>query len=256
MTAFITGGGAGIGRAVAMLCAAQHSRVAIVDIDAGAANRAADEARNRGAPVAISLPCDVADREALAQVYNRAVAGIGVPDAVFAGAGIDRGGAIHELPGETWDRVLRTNLDGVFNTVQPAVRAMIEAGVRGSIVCASSPAAFVGFAAGGASAYSASKGGISALVRCLAVDCARYGIRVNAVVPGPTETAMMWANVSTEDVPELRRGISKEVPLGRLADPEEPARAVLWLFSSESSYVTGSHLVCDGGVLAKASISF
>ena len=75
------------------------------------------------------------------------------------------------------------------------------------------------------------------------------------MVPGPTETRLMWANVPESEISKVRQTICSEVPLGRLADPEEPARAVVWLLSEESSYVTGSHLVCDGGVLAKASIS-
>ena len=125
----------------------------------------------------------------------------------------------------------------------------------GSIVLCSSPAAFAGFAAGAASAYTASKGGVSSLVRSLAVDYARHGIRVNAVVPGPTETPLMWANVTDAERAAVEETIRDEVPLGRLADPDEPAQAVLWLLSGDSSYVTGSHLVCDGGVLAKASVS-
>ena len=104
-------------------------------------------------------------------------------------------------------------------------------------------------------AYSAAKAGVSALVRCLAVDYARYGIRVNAIVPGATETALMWDNVPHEDVAGMRETIHGEVPLGRQGDPQEPARAAVWLLSDEASYVTGSHLVCDGGILAKLSIS-
>ena len=96
---------------------------------------------------------------------------------------------------------------------------------------------------------------MSALVRSLAVDYARHGIRVNAVVPGATETPLMWANVSDADRASVEETVRAEVPMGRLADPEEPAQAVLWLLSGDSSYVTGSHLVCDGGILAKASIS-
>jgi len=87
----------------------------------------------------------------------------------------------------------------------------------------------------------------------MAIDSARHGIRVN--VPGATETRLMWNNVPAKDIPHLRGVLPKEIPLGRLAQPEEPARAVAWLLSNESSYVTGSHLVCDGGILAKASIS-
>jgi NAD(P)-dependent dehydrogenase (short-subunit alcohol dehydrogenase family) len=132
---------------------------------------------------------------------------------------------------------------------------MLAAGRGGSIVLCSSPAAFAGFAAGGVSAYAASKGGLSALTRTLAVDYARYGVRVNAIVPGPTETPLMWAAVADTDRAAIRTQVASEVPLGRLADPSEPARAALWLLSDEASYVTGSHLICDGGVLAKASIS-
>ena len=104
-------------------------------------------------------------------------------------------------------------------------------------------------------AYSATKAGVSSLVRCLAIDYARFGIRVNAVVPGATETGMMWNNVSPSAIAAMREQLHREIPLGRLAEPEDPARCVVWLLSNESSYVTGSHLVCDGGVLAKASIS-
>jgi NAD(P)-dependent dehydrogenase (short-subunit alcohol dehydrogenase family) len=89
----------------------------------------------------------------------------------------------------------------------------------------------------------------------MAVDYARHGIRVNAIVPGATETPLMWNNVPPDDVPRMRVQVSNEIPLGRLAQPEDPARAVAWLLSEESSYITGSHLVCDGGILAKASIS-
>jgi NAD(P)-dependent dehydrogenase (short-subunit alcohol dehydrogenase family) len=150
---------------------------------------------------------------------------------------------------------LATNLNGIYLTCKHAIREMLAAQRGGSIVCTSSPSSFLAIAAGGAGAYSASKGGISALVRCLAVDYARDGIRVNAVVPGATETALMWASVPEEQRPGIRQQICTEIPLGRVAEPEEPARAVLWLLSEESSYVTGSHLVCDGGILAKSSIS-
>ena len=93
------------------------------------------------------------------------------------------------------------------------------------------------------------------MVRSLAVDYARFGIRVNAVVPGATDTPLMWVGLSDEEGRLRREQLSSEIPLGRLAEPEEPAEAVLWLLSEQSRYVTGSHLVCDGGILAKASIS-
>lgn len=250
----MTGGAAGIGRAVAIQCAARGDRVAILDIDERGACDAAEEARTKGSPGALGVGCDVTREDSVRRAFEQAD-GLGPLYGVFANAGLDAGGFIHELAFETWRRVIDTNLTGVYLTCKYGLQRLIEAGSGGSIVCTSSPAASVGFAAGAAGAYAASKGGISALVRCMAVDYAHHGIRVNAVVPGATETRLMWANTAPDTIPEMRRRICEEVPLGRMAPPEEPARAVLWLLSDESSYVTGSHLVCDGGILAKASIS-
>jgi NAD(P)-dependent dehydrogenase (short-subunit alcohol dehydrogenase family) len=168
---------------------------------------------------------------------------------------VDLGGFVHELPSERWQRVMNINLNGAFYASKLVLRALIDAQLPGSIVLCSSPAAFVGFAAGANSAYAASKGGISALTRTLAVDYARHGIRVNAIVPGPTETPLMWMAVPEAERPATREQITEEVPIGRMADPAEPAQAAVWLLSDDSSYVIGSHLVCDGGVLAKASVS-
>jgi len=245
-TIVVTGGGAGIGLAVARICAARGDRVAVLDIDGPSA---------RASGAALAVQCDVSDESSVQRAFAAVLDRLGAADGVFANAAIDAGGFLHDLPFETWKRVLDTNLTGVYLTCKHALGQMLEAGKGGSIVCTSSPAASVGFAAGAAGAYSAAKGGVSALVRALAVDYAKHGIRVNAVVPGATETRLMWANVPPDAVPEMRRRICQEVPLGRLANPEEPARAVAWLLSDESSYVTGSHLVCDGGILAKASIS-
>jgi len=253
-TIVVTGGGAGIGRAVAIQCAARGDRVALLDIDGPAARDAASAALTAGAAAALPVECDVSREEQVASAFGE-IAGLGPLYGVFANAGMDAGGLVHELPFEKWKHVLDTNLTGIYLTCKYALQQMLKAGVPGSIVCTSSPGATVSFAAGAAGAYSASKGGISALVRCMAIDYAKYGIRVNAVVPGATETRLMWANVEPSAMPEMRRRISEEVPLGRLASPDEIARAVLWLLSPESSYVTGSHLVCDGGILAKACIS-
>jgi NAD(P)-dependent dehydrogenase (short-subunit alcohol dehydrogenase family) len=251
----VTGGGAGIGRAVALQCAARGDSVAVLDIDGPAARDAAAAALAAGAGAALGVECDVSREDSVARAFAETSARLGPLYGAFANAGMDAGGFLHELPIETWKRVLDTNLTGIYLTCKYALQEILKAGTPGSIVCASSPAASVAFAAGAAGAYSASKGGVSALVRCLAVDYAKYGIRVNAVVPGATETRLMWANVEPSAMPEMRQRICAEVPLGRLASPDEPARAVVWLLSEASSYVTGSHLVCDGGILAKASIS-
>jgi NAD(P)-dependent dehydrogenase (short-subunit alcohol dehydrogenase family) len=250
----VTGAGNGIGRAVALLAAARGQRVAILDRDEEAAERVAAEAREHGAPEALALPCDVSSESEVAQVFATVRRELGVPRQVVSSAGMDRGGLVHELPVEDWDLVVEVNLRGTFLVCRAALQALLEEGVGGALVCVSSPFACVS-PPGGAGAYSASKAGVSALVRSLAVDYAPHGIRVNAVLPGPTETGLMWANVDPAEVERVRSTVRSEVPIGRLADPHEPARAALWLLSDDASYVTGSQLVCDGGVLAKASIS-
>jgi NAD(P)-dependent dehydrogenase (short-subunit alcohol dehydrogenase family) len=237
---------------VSLLCANRGDRIAVLDKDEDSAVATAAEA---GFHRALGMQCDVTREEQIEQAFKTIFEKFGPPYGLFANAGVDFGGLTHELPLEKWRLVLETNLTGVFLSCKHALKRMIDSNIAGSIVCTSSPTGFVAMTSGGAGAYSASKAGISALVRCMAVDYARFGIRVNSIVPGATETPLMWSNVAPHDVPGLRQRISDEVPLGRLAEPGEPARGVAWLLSEESSYVTGSNLVCDGGILAKASIS-
>jgi NAD(P)-dependent dehydrogenase (short-subunit alcohol dehydrogenase family) len=249
----ITGGGGGIGRATAILCARRGDRIAVLDIDGRAARQTASDAMAAGSPLALGLSCDVSEEDQVEAAFSEVNRKMGPAYGVFANAGIDVGGLIHELPLERWNHVIATNLTGVFLTCKHGLRQMLAAGVAGSIVCASSPCGFVALPVGGVGAYSATKGGISALTRCMAIDYARFGIRVNAIAPGATETGMMWNNVPSEEITQMRIQLNTDIPLGRLAQPDDPARAVLWLLSDESAYVTGSHLVCDGGILAKAS---
>lgn len=255
LTVIITGGGGGIGRAVALICAARGNNVAVIDRDAAAAKQTADEAQRNGARATLGLCCDVTIEEQVEESFDKITAQLGTPYGLFANAGIEIGGLIHELPVATWRQVIETNLTGVFLSCKHGLRHMIDAEIRGSIVCTSSPTGFVATSSGANGAYSATKGGVSSLVRCMAIDYAPYGIRVNAIVPGATETKLMWSNVLAADIPKMRERMSKEIPLGRLARPEDPARAVAWLLSDDSCYVTGSHLICDGGILAKGSIS-
>jgi NAD(P)-dependent dehydrogenase (short-subunit alcohol dehydrogenase family) len=130
---------------------------------------------------------------------------------------------------------------------------MLEHGRGGSIVCTSSPWAEVS-APGGATAYSASKGGVSAFVRSAALDYAEHSVRVNAIVPGATETPLMWAGLPEDEISAARERISGQLVVGRLADPSEIAEAIAWLLSDRASYTTGSQLVVDGGLMARASI--
>jgi NAD(P)-dependent dehydrogenase (short-subunit alcohol dehydrogenase family) len=252
----VTGGASGIGRAVVRLAAQRHWRVCIIDRDGAALESAAAEALEHGADKVWATQCDVSSEASMEVCFDAAEEQLGPLSGLFTSAGIERRGFAHETPYETWQHVIETNLNGTFLACQLALRSLLRSKIPGSLVCCSSPASFVAYSAGAASSYSASKGGVSALVRTLAVDYAQYGIRVNAVVPGATETPLMWANSDESEKDRLRELIRSEVPLGRLAEPEEPAEAVMWLLSPKAGYVTGSHLVCDGGILAKASISF
>ena len=237
------------------LAAERGTAIVVADAAGRSAADAAASALRLGAPAALGLECDVRDEASVAAAFERAAAEVGPPTGLFTSAGIDIGGLAHELEFSDWRRVIATNLDGTLLSCKFAIKAMLNAERPGAIVCCSSPASFVAFAAGGTSAYSASKGAVSALVRSLAIDYARYGIRVNALVPGSTETPLMWANVPDEQRPAMRATLAGEIPLGRLAAPAEPARAALWLLSADAAYVTGAHLVCDGGTLAKGSVS-
>ena len=251
----ITGGGGGIGRATAMLCAKRGDHVAILDKNGESARQAADAARGEGASGTVGLACDVTDEAQVAQAFALVHEQFGAPYGIFANAGIDIGGLIHEMPLQLWKQILDTNLTGIFLTCKHGLQQMLAAHIRGSVVCTSSPAGFIAMAAGGSGAYSATKGAISSLVRCMAIDYAKFGIRVNAIVPGATETGLMWNNVGAGEVETMRAQLCREIPLGRLANAEEPARIVAWLLSDETVYMTGSHVVCDGGILAKGSIS-
>ncbi|MCC6830286.1 MAG: SDR family oxidoreductase [Thermoleophilia bacterium] len=249
----ITGAASGIGRAVAVLAAAHGVPLALLDRDGRAVGALAQELANAHGTPAVGLGADVADEGAVDAAFAAAAERLGPPRGLVTSAGIDRGGAAHELRADDFDEVIAVNLRGTFLACRAALRHMREAG-GGAVVCVSSPLGFVGVP-GGAGAYSASKGGVSAFVRTLAVDYGADGIRVNALLPGATETPLMWASVAEADVPAMRAQVGREVPLGRLADPSEPARAALWLLSDQASYVTGAQIACDGGVLAKASIS-
>ncbi|WP_368498144.1 SDR family NAD(P)-dependent oxidoreductase [Herbiconiux sp. A18JL235] len=254
----VTGAASGIGRAVALDRAGVGGRLALLDIDREGLVAVEAEARAAGASDVRIWLCDVSDEERVVEVFGE-VAAAGPITAVFSNAGIERNAPAHRMDRETWRRVLEINLDGCFYVCRAAVSAMLVTG-GGSIVCTSSPAAFQGFVAGGNAAYAASKGGLGALVRSLAVDYAGCGIRVNAVVPGAVDTPILVAEVDEAQVDAARKRMAadarEQIPLGRMGRPEEIAKAVGWLFSDDSSYVTGTHLVCDGGLLARSANTF
>jgi NAD(P)-dependent dehydrogenase (short-subunit alcohol dehydrogenase family) len=249
----VTGATGGIGKAVAEGALDAGRAVALVDRDRRRLDAIVGELREKAAAPVTGVACDVSDEAQVDHAIEVATERLGAVRALVTCAAIDRGGLVHELAPGDFDEVVRINLRGTFLSCRACLPQMIEAGT-GSIVCVSSPLGLVS-TAGGSGAYGASKAGILALVRSLAIDYGRYGIRVNSVLPGPTETKLMWANVPDGKVGEMREVLRREVPLGRLAEPEEVARVALWLLSGDASYVTGAQIACDGGVLAKASVS-
>lgn len=244
----VTGAGGGIGRAVADAATAAGLDVALLGRSAKGLERLASELGER----ALAVTCDVSEADQVEAAFATVRERLGAPRGLVTSAAIDRGGVLGEVDPSGFDEVIAINLRGTFLACRACIPGMVEAG-GGSIVCVSSP---LGLAATpGSGAYSASKAGIQALVRSIALDHAAHGIRANGLLPGPTETKLMWAKVPETEVESMRATIEHEVPLSRLAEPAEIAQAALWLLSDSASYVTGAQLACDGGVLAKASVS-
>lgn len=256
----VTGASSGIGAAVVLAAARRGAGVAALDIDAAGLDQVVSQAAREGANRVVALEADVRCEKAVEEAMARCRELVGVPTRVLANAGVEINVPAHESPLADWNRTLEVNLTGAFITARHAIREMLRAGLGGSVVCTSSPSAFVGFAGGHNAAYAASKGGLSAMVRSLALDYASAGIRVNAVVPGATDTPFLTVAATAEQREQMREQIMEaareQIPLGRLGTAQEIAHAVLWLWSDEASYVTGSHLVVDGGLLAKSANDF
>jgi NAD(P)-dependent dehydrogenase (short-subunit alcohol dehydrogenase family) len=244
--AIITGAGSGIGRAAAFLFAAEGASVVLADIDAPSAEAAAAEIRSEGGS-AIHTAVDMTDAAMVDSMVATAVATYGGLHVLFNNAGIFPGddGGVLDTPAETWDRVMEVNLKGVWLGCRAALPAMLESG-GGSIVNVASFVALVG-AATAQTAYTASKGGVLSMTRELAVEYARRGIRANSICPGPIETPLL-AELLADPARRQRRLV--HIPMGRFGRPEEIAKAALFLASDDSSFVTGSALVVDGGITA------
>lgn len=238
--AVITGGASGIGLATARRMHAEGARIVIGDLDPTTGAAAAEELDG------LFVPVDVSDEDQVNNLFDTSAAKYGAVDIAFNNAGIsppdDDLIENTELP--AWQKVQDVNLKSVYLCCRAALRHMVPAG-RGSIINTASFVAVMGSATSQIS-YTASKGGVLAMSRELGVQFARQGIRVNALCPGPVNTPLLQELFAKDPERAARRLI--HVPVGRFAEPEELAAAVAFLASDDSSFITGSSFLVDGGI--------
>jgi NAD(P)-dependent dehydrogenase (short-subunit alcohol dehydrogenase family) len=240
----VTGAASGIGRATAERLASEGARVWCSDVQAEAAEETAKLASQAGGQ-AVAHTCDVSsEREAVACVAA-CVERFGRLDALCNVAGILRFGHTHELPFDTWRRVLAVNLDGTFLMSRAALPHLLAA--RGNIVNVASTAALAGLPYG--AAYGASKGGVLGLTRALAVEYGKQGVRCNAVCPGSIQTPMTSGGAGLPKDADMKL-VMRQMALDRPRGPEQVASLIAFLASPEAAHINGSHILVDGGTLA------
>lgn len=241
----ITGAASGIGRATALRFAAEGAAVAVADRNLAGAEQVVREIAQTGG-TALALEADVTAVEDSRQMVEQTVAGLGRLDIVFANAGIGDGAPVAELEAEQWDRVITTNLRGVFLTCKYAIPALVEAGGGAIVTMASSMAGWDVSSQG--AAYMASKEGVTGLTKSLALQLGGYGIRVNAVCPGVIQTQLSFRTGTSDAEWEARwERFAARIPLRRVGQPEDVAAVVAFLASDDARHVSGSLLLVDGG---------
>lgn len=241
--AFVTGAGSGMGREVAMLLAQRGAKVAACDLDAGAAaGTIAALGAARGECYAARL--DVTDSNAVNAAVAEATDRFGRIDLVANIAGIYQVRTMEEITDEDWARMFAVHVNGMFHVCRAVIGGMV-ARRSGAIVNMSSIHAVRGQA--NAVHYSAAKGAIMGLTKGLAREKGPYNVRVNAVAPGPVDTPLWQGGRSGAELESVKIERSKIIPLGRIAQPSEVARAILFLLSDDASFITGQVIPIDGG---------
>ena len=257
-SAIVTGAASGIGLAYAEAMAEAGATVTLTDVDAEGLAREAARITAEGGKVRTAV-LDVRDRAAMRSVFDDHVAACGGLDICFANAGIDPGpgfwnpggfrnpdGQIDTLDAERdWDKSLSINLTGIFNTMREAARVMKAGGRGGSIIATASNAGIINEPIVGM-AYMPAKAGVLHMVRHTALELAEFRIRVNAIAPGPFITNIGGGWVKKN--PVAKAAFDKTIPLGAMADTSQIKPLALLLASDASSYMTGAHVVIDGGV--------
>ena len=241
----VTGGGSGIGRAVCLLFAREGAKVIVAD----KAIKSADEVAAQAGNGAVAIAVDVAHRDSVRAMIQRAVGQFGRIDVLVNNAGYSFKGNVVDTDEDEWDKLMSVNLNGVFYGCKYAIPAMRAQG-GGVIVNTASVLATIGLR--DLAAYCASKGAIVALTKSMALDHAAEHIRVNCVAPGNTDTPILNTMFAqSPDPAQLRRQMEQRNPMNRMAKPEEIAYGILYLACDESSFVTGSTLTVDGGWTAQ-----
>ena len=243
----VTGGSTGIGRATSRILGREGATVVVADLQDAAGEETVAAVQAAGGRAEFRH-LDVGDHAAVRALVADIAARHGGLDGAFNNAGIEGPTAkILELPPADWDRVLRVNLTGVYACMQAEVEQMMKQKRGGAIVSTSSGAGLIGIP--GAAAYNSSKHGVVGLTKTVALEYARYDIRVNAVCPGFIDTPML--DRVTDASVKIREQLIGAVPMRRVARPEEIGEAVAWLLSPRASYVTGVALPVDGGWVAQ-----
>ncbi len=237
--ALVTGAGSGIGRAAALAYARQGASLVLAGRHPAPLEEVAALAEREGARTAV-VATDVSEEAQVAALVEGAVARFGRLDVAFNNAGMASFAPIEQLGVDEFDRVMATNVRGVWLLLKHEIAAMRRSGRGGAIVNTSSVAATIGTP--GLSAYAASKAALDAMARVLALEAGPDGIRINNVSPGMTRTAMTAALA-----PEYLEGLARHTALGRIAEPQDIGDVVAWLSGDGARHVTGQSIVADGG---------
>lgn len=241
-TVLVTGGGSGIGREAAILFAQEGGRVVVADVNSEAAESTVAHIEDRGG-TASPFTLDVSHEHEVIALVEHAVTTFGGLDVALNNAGISgKIGMLHDLDVEEWERIQGVDVRGVFLCMKHEIGHMLSHG-GGTVVNTSSVAGVIGNP--GSAGYSAAKHGVVGLTRTAAGEYGADGIRVNAISPGLTRTAMV-KGIEREN-PALIEKLAGSIPLARLAEPAEIAEAAVWLASSKASFVNGHTLIVDGG---------
>ena len=244
--AIVTGARRGMGKTHALILAKAGAKVVVSDISLEDCEKVVEEIKKEGGE-ALAIKCDVSKKKEVDEMIEKTIEKFGKVDILVNNAGICQFKPFLELTEEEWERTLDINLKGYFFCAQAAAPEMAKQKSGVIVNIASVVMGQIGMGMAGLAHYSASKGGIVALTKTLALELAPLGIRVNAISPGVIDTPMV-ASVKLD--PKATEGILAQIPLRRMGRPEEISNTVLFLASDESSYITGATIVVDGGWLA------